>query len=94
VRFFRYQDGFLHQKVMLVDDQAASVGTANFDNRSFRLNFEITAIVADSAFVTEIEAMLLEDFAHSHEMTREDIDDRSFGFRLATHIARLMSPIL
>ena len=42
VKFYRYGNGFLHQKVILVDDVLASVGTANCDNRSFRLNFEIT----------------------------------------------------
>ena len=94
VRFFRHRDGFLHQKVMLVDDEVASVGTANFDNRSFRLNFEITALVADREFVDEVEAMLLADFAHSREMSQEDIDDRSFAFRLATRLARLTAPIL
>ena len=48
VKFYRYTDGFLHQKALLLDDLVAAVGTANFDNRSFRLNFEITAIFADS----------------------------------------------
>ena len=48
VEFFRYQRGFLHQKVTLVDNNVAFVGTANFDNRSFRLNFEITTLVVDS----------------------------------------------
>ena len=37
-RFYRYERGFLHQKVMLVDDRVSMIGTANFDNRSFRLN--------------------------------------------------------
>jgi len=93
VRFFRYTDGFLHQKVMLIDDSTATVGTANFDNRSFRLNFEITGIVIDPVFVAEVEQMLEVDFAHSREMTRADVDDRSFGFRLASCLARLTSPI-
>jgi cardiolipin synthase len=93
VRFFRYTDGFLHQKVMLVDDRVSSVGSANFDNRSFRLNFEITGFVDDFEFAAEIEKMLLDDFSHAYEMTKSDIDDKSFGFRLATRIARLTSPI-
>lgn len=50
--------GFMHQKVFLVDDVLAGVGTANFDNRSFRLNFEVTALVADQAFAGEVERML------------------------------------
>ncbi len=93
VRFFRYTDGFLHQKVMLIDDTTATVGTANFDNRSFRLNFEITGIVIDPVFVAEVEQMFEADFAHSREMTRADVDDRSFGFKLGSRLARLTSPI-
>ncbi len=42
---------------MLIDDRAAGIGTANFDNRSFRLNFEITALIGDPAFISEVEAM-------------------------------------
>ena len=93
VKFFRYTDGFLHQKAMLIDDLVATVGTANFDNRSFRLNFEITAAIADETFVKEIEAMLEEDFAHSYEMSMEDVNQRSFWFKLGVRLARLTSPI-
>ena len=93
VRFFRYTDGFLHQKVMLIDDHIASVGTANFDNRSFRLNFEITGLIGDPDFAKEIEKMLLNDFSHAYEMTKSDMDDKSFGFKLAARLARLTSPI-
>ena len=93
VRFFRYTDGFLHQKVMLIDDRAATVGTANLDNRSFRLNFEITAVVADEAFVSAIEQMLEADFAHAREMKMSDVNERPFWFKLSTRLARLTSPI-
>ncbi|MGB5280754.1 MAG: phospholipase D-like domain-containing protein, partial [Arenicellales bacterium] len=93
VKFFRYTDGFLHQKAMLIDDLVATVGTANFDNRSFRLNFEITAAIVDETFVKEIEAMLEEDFAHSYEMSMEDVNQRSFWFKLGVRLARLTSPI-
>ena len=55
VRIFRYKPGFLHQKVVLVDDIAASIGSANLDNRSFRLNFEITVLTVDRAFASEVE---------------------------------------
>jgi len=64
VRFFRYNDGFLHEKVMLIDEDVATVGTSNFDNRSFRLNFEITCIIKDRFFASEIEKMFLEDLTH------------------------------
>jgi len=94
VRFFRYRDGFLHEKVILVDDGIASVGTANFDNRSFRLNFEITAFVRDREFAAEIERMFLDDFSASREMHSGDVAKRSWWFRLGVHLARLTSPVL
>ncbi len=93
VRFFRYTDGFLHQKVMLIDDIAATIGTANFDNRSFRLNFEITGVVGDVEFAKEVEQMLTDDFSHAREMTKSDTDSRPYWFKLSARLARLTSPV-
>ena len=93
VRIFRYQPGFLHQKVMLIDDRLATVGTANLDNRSFRLNFEITALSPDPAFVNAIAAMLEEDFRRTIETKVEDFTKRPFWFRAACRLARLMAPL-
>ena len=93
VKFYRYTKGFLHQKVMLVDNVAAAIGTANFDNRSFRLNFELTSVINDPDFVVAVEQMLEQDFADSRLMTREDVDNKSFGFKIAVRIARLTSPV-
>ena len=93
VEFYRYTDGFLHQKVMLIDDLAATVGTANFDNRSFRLNFEITAVIPDSAFVAEVEAMFEEDLRNSRHMEASELADRPFWFKFAVKLARLTSPV-
>jgi cardiolipin synthase len=94
VTFYRYTEGFLHQKAMLIDDEAAAIGTANLDNRSFRLNFEITAIVADEEFAAEVEQMFVADFERSRRMTPADYDDQSFWFKLAVRLASLTSPIL
>ncbi len=93
IRFFRYQRGFLHQKVMLVDDRLAFVGTANLDNRSFRLNFEITALSPDRAFVDEVTHMLELDFEASREVELEEFTKRSFPFRLACRASRLLAPV-
>jgi cardiolipin synthase len=93
VKFYRYTKGFLHQKVMLVDDLAAAIGTANFDNRSFRLNFELTSVINDTDFVVEVEQMLEQDFADSRCMTQEDIDNKSFLFKIGVRLARLTSPV-
>lgn len=93
VRFFRYTDGFLHEKAMLIDNDLAAVGTANFDNRSFRLNFEVTAIVAEEEFAKQIEDMFLADFANSREMAPGELAEKSFWFRMGVRLARLTSPI-
>jgi cardiolipin synthase len=93
VKFYRYGDGFLHQKVMLIDDVAATVGTANFDNRSFRLNFEITALVGGPTFAAEVERMLEADFEASRRTYASELDEKSFWFKLGVRLARLTSPI-
>ena len=93
VKLFCYQQGFLHQKVMLIDDRLAAVGTANLDNRSFRLNFEITAFSTDRKFVGEVDAMLVKDFSRAREATVEDITGKPLYFRVACRAARLFAPI-
>lgn len=93
VKVFRYCDGFPHQKVVLVDDDYATVGTANFDNRSFRLNFEVTIAVADQKFAGEVRQMLENDFAKSRQVTADEIAGQGFWFRFGTRLARLLAPI-
>ncbi|MEM8766464.1 MAG: cardiolipin synthase [Pseudomonadota bacterium] len=92
VRVFRYQAGFLHQKVMLIDDDLAAVGTANLDNRSMRLNFEHTLIFADAAMAARMEAMLEADFAASEEL--EALEADPWWLRAASRGARLFAPVL
>ncbi len=93
VRIFRYHRGFLHQKVMLIDHRLASVGTANLDNRSFRLNFEITAFSTDGGFVQQIADMLRYDFEGAREANTGDFTERPFLFRAACRAARLFAPV-
>lgn len=93
VKLFRYKRGFLHQKVMLIDGRMAAVGTANLDNRSFRLNFEITAFVSDAKFVGEVREMLEEDFAGAALVNVEEFTDKPFLFRAVCRAARLTAPI-
>ena len=65
IRFYRHMPGFMHQKVFLVDDDVSTVGSTNFDNRSFRLQFEVNALFVDKPFALEIEKMLLNDLEQS-----------------------------
>ena len=93
VNVFRYKDGFLHQKVMLIDDELAAIGTANLDNRSFRLNFEVITLIQDLHFAREVEAMLKADFEKSKRVTAKEYIKRPLWFRVAVRLARLLTPI-
>jgi len=93
VKIHRYQPGFLHQKTLLVDDELAAVGTANLDNRSFRLNFEISMVCLDRGFGREMEAMFEADFARSEQVDLSHLEERGAWFRFGVKIARLMAPI-
>jgi cardiolipin synthase len=93
VKIYWYQKGFLHQKVMLVDDKFSSIGTVNFDNRSMRLNFEITMLIGDEEFASEVEDMLEDDFANSRPASATEYTDSSLLFRFAVRVARLLAPV-
>ncbi|AQA19734.1 cardiolipin synthase [Halioglobus japonicus] len=94
VKIYRYQGGFMHQKVLLMDDQLAGVGTANFDNRSFRLNFEITVLVNDVFFARKVEDMLNTDLGRSREVSLDEFDNKPAWFTVAMATARLFAPVL
>jgi cardiolipin synthase len=94
VKFYRYTDGFLHEKAMLIDHVAATIGTANFDNRSFRLNFEITAAIGGPGFVSQVERMFEDDFARSRLVEQNEYGDKSAWFKFSVRLARLTSPLL
>ncbi len=94
VKMYRLQEGFLHEKVLVVDDALAAVGTANLDTRSLRLQFEITLLFADAPFAGEVEKMLEADLARSRPLLMSEITDRSFAFKVVVQIARLFAPLL
>ncbi|MDH4048593.1 MAG: cardiolipin synthase [Gammaproteobacteria bacterium] len=94
IRFYRYTDGFMHQKTFLVDDIATGIGTANLDTRSFRLNFEITLLTIDRTLAEDVKAMFENDFQSSTLVRHDALEQRSFLFRLGAKGARLLSPIL
>jgi len=94
VHIHRYQAGFLHAKTILIDDLASTVGTVNLDNRSFRLNFEITAWILGEDFAGQMETMFRHDFSLSREMTVEEVVDKPLWFRAASRAAYLAAPVL
>ena len=94
IRFFRYTAAFMHAKAVLVDDQVASIGTVNWDSRSFRLNFEVSALIHDPTFASQVETMFLSDFKRCREVGSTELSERGWFFNSAVHASRLLSPIL
>lgn len=93
IKVYRYQKGLMHQKVMFIDDLYCTIGTANFDNRSFRLNFEITMVFADAEFANQVRRMLEQDFADAKPVKAQELKARGFWFRFSVRCARLMAPV-
>lgn len=94
ISIYRYQPGFVHQKVVLVDDDITAIGSANLDNRSFRLNFEVMLLTIDRRLADQVEQMLLADFAESRVQTDEVGPQSNRLRRLGRRVARLLSPVL
>jgi cardiolipin synthase len=92
VRIWRHGPGFMHQKVMLSDNDLAIVGSINFDYRSFMINFEAAVAVEDRTFAKEVEEMLLNDFSNAKEEDLSLFDEANFFFRLKCRLASLISP--
>lgn len=94
IKLYRYKQGFTHQKVILVDDQIAGVGSVNLDNRSFFLNFEVMAYVTHPRFIASVEQMLQQDFDRSLLIDLSSYRQKPFWFRLVVQITRLFAPVL
>lgn len=92
VRIYEYRPTMLHSKALLLDDDCALIGSANFDQRSFRLNFEVCAVIYDLPFAALLDRQFERDFSQSRRLSRP----RPVGpmRRLAEACARLLSPLL
>lgn len=89
-----YDKGFLHSKAMVIDGKISTIGSANFDIRSFKLNFENNVFIYDESLSKEQERLFFKDVADSYQLTEEIIDDFSLWERFKQHFSRLLSPIL
>lgn len=93
-RCFRYKKGFLHSKVVIMDDFVSSVGTANMDIRSFDLNFEVNAFMYDSEINRQLSENFERDMEDCEELTLEEYNNRSNMIKIRESFSRLLSPIL
>lgn len=89
-----YAEGFMHQKVTLIDDETFHIGTVNVDSRSFFINFEATVIGHDKALIKQIDQMIQKDLATSRRLPLTHYTKRSFWIRARSRAANLLSPML
>ncbi|CAM3735614.1 cardiolipin synthase [Alkalicoccus chagannorensis] len=89
-----YQNGFIHAKSIVVDRHVSSVGTANIDMRSFRLNFEVNAFIYDQQTAEKLAQDFEQDMMRSDTLTIEKYEKRSKTVRFKESVSRLLSPIL
>ena len=94
VRCYAYQNGFIHSKSIVVDDILCSVGTANMDIRSFKLDFEVNAFMYDKEMNKELTKAFLSDLEDSVEITMASYRRRSLWMRFKEAVMRLVSPLL
>ena len=89
-----YEPGFLHEKVCVIDSCSSSIGTANLDERSLRLNFELTLLMEDTAATAVIASMLEQDMARASGITPAVWYKAPRILRLLANCCRLLSPAL
>jgi len=92
VKFYLY-DGFLHSKMIIMDDKITSIGSCNMDIRSFSLDFEVNAFIYDSKFSAHCQDIFLEDTKNAHLITPESHSQRPLLVRTFEPIFRLFSPL-
>jgi cardiolipin synthase len=94
VKVYEYTNGFIHAKTIVIDGIAASVGSANWDIRSFKLNFETNVLIYDQGYAEELARIFEDDLTQSAEITVAGLDGRPLHDRLFEPIARLFSSVL
>ena len=94
VKVLLYKGGMLHCKTVVSDDAVSSVGSANFDFRSFYYNFEVTALVYDTVVARDLKNLFAVDEKNSVQLTMRSYTARPFIRRCLESAARLFSPIL
>jgi len=93
-RVYQYTAGFMHAKLLMIDDVWSSVGSPNFDNRSLLLNFEATCFIESAQVQADLERAFLEDLAVSIRLEPESYAHRPFVAKMAENACRLLSPVL
>ncbi|MBY0121015.1 cardiolipin synthase [Bacillus sp. S/N-304-OC-R1] len=94
VKIYEYENGFMHSKIIIVDEELASIGTSNMDMRSFHLNFEVNAFLYRTRSTQKLVTEFLNDIKSSNEIELQTFKTRHIGYRLVESTSRLLSPFL
>lgn len=94
IKIYRYGNGFIHSKTIVADGEVCSIGTANLDIRSFKLNFEVNAFIYNETVAKEQEKIFLDDQLKSKLVTKEEYYKRSRSLKIKESLIRLLAPIL
>lgn len=94
VKVYEYLPRFIHAKTFVIDDDLAIIGTANLDNRSFQLNFEVAALLYDREAAATLATAFEADLAESRPIDGATLAGKSLPRRLGEASARLLSPLL
>jgi cardiolipin synthase len=94
VKFYRYTTGFMHAKVMIIDDVLATVGSANLDMRSFYSNFELTAVLLGPEIIAGLAEDFNKDLKHSEYIDPKKFKERGDIVKLIEGLCQLLSPLL
>ncbi len=93
VRVYAHQ-GFVHAKTLVVDDRVAAIGTANFDNRSFQINYELATLVYHRDFAVTCRETFLKDLENATELSATRARETGFFARMREGFWRLVGPLL
>lgn len=93
-KIYSYQNGFMHSKMIVIDGKIVSIGSANMDIRSFKLNFEANAFLYDREFAHATELIFLHDQQKSDFLTKEHFRNQSRYIKIKQKLSRLVAPIL
>lgn len=94
VQIYKYNKGMLHAKLMIIDDEIAEVGTANYDMRSFRLNYEVSQVLYSAEVAWELTEQFERDLTNSVPLRIKDLLQRTLTERIVEQGARVLSPLL
>lgn len=94
VEIYQYEKGFIHSKTVVSDQQLSVIGTANMDNRSFELNFEVNAVIYDNHTAEEMTKIFYRDLEDARKIDPEQWEKRAQYKQLPEKLSRLLSPLM